>query len=340
LTRTVDPFASRLPVTVVTGFLGSGKTTLINRLLARAELADTAVIVNEFGEVGLDHELIRFASEKMLLLESGCVCCALRGDLEQALHDLHLARRSGEIPSFQRVLLETTGLADPGPVVQTLISDRTIESIYRLNGVVTLVDAVNARSQLEHQPEAVKQAAVADRHVFTKSDLVSAAELAAVRAAIAEINPGAAGTVALNGEVDPEFVLAAGIASRRPEAARVEQWLGVPADRQRAHAHAHPDVESFCLRFERPFTWAGLEHCLEVLRSLRGPDLLRVKGLVNVEGEPGPVVIQGVQHIFHPPVTLDAWPGEDHGSRIVFITRGIRRAVIENLFNAIAAAVA
>ena len=330
-----DPFRGRLPVTVITGFLGSGKTTLLNALLAQAAAANTAVIVNEFGEVGIDHELVRGATEAMTLLDNGCVCCALRGDLQQALRDLFLARRAGEIASFERVIVETTGLADPAPVMQTLITDPALAANYRLNGVVTVVDGVQIRAQLESVPEAVKQVAVADRIVIAKADLAGTKAVDALAQTLMKINPTAQRAVAAAGAVSPGFVLDVGLDRERVQAEAVDRWLGaVPPADEGPHTHG---IATFTLWFERPFERAVFERCIEVLTSLRGSDVLRVKGLVNVADEPGPVVVQGVQHLFHPPVTLAAWPGDDRRTRLVFITRGIARATVANLFAAVAA---
>jgi len=334
-----DPFAGKIPVTVVTGFLGSGKTTLINQLLARPELANTAVIVNEYGEQGIDHELIRFSAEKVLLLENGCVCCALRGDLQQTLRDLFLARRGGEIGDFERVLLETTGLADPAPVLQTLLIDTMLLAHYRLNGVVTVADAYHALDQLKGYPEAVKQVALADRIVISKPDLVEAGVLASVKRELAALAPSAQLVVAAHGAIEPSFVTDIGLEDARADAKHLARWLGAASGEDEHHHHGG-GIQTFTLRFERPFSAQAFEQCIEVLTVLRGADLLRVKGLINMEGEPGPLVVQGVQHLFHPPVALDAWPGADRSSRLVFITRGIARETVAGLFDAVTAVAA
>jgi len=333
-----DPFAGKIPVTVITGFLGSGKTTLLNYLLAQPALAHSAVIVNEYGEQGIDHGLLRFAQEKVLLLENGCVCCALRGDLQQTLRDLFLARRQGEIGDFERVLIETTGLADPAPVLQTLLSDTMLIAQFRLDGVVTCVDAYHALEQFEAHPEAHKQAALADRIIIAKSDLVSADELAAVSGAMAVLAPLAQIGHAQHGAIEASFVTDIGFRDGRVDSTRMNRWLGSSRHAGDAEHQAHDkSITSFTLRFEQPFSVRAFEQCIDVLTGLRGSDLLRVKGLVNIEGEPGPMVVQGVQHLFHPPVALAGWPDADRASKLVFITRGISREVVSSLFSAVTA---
>ncbi|MGZ5149942.1 MAG: CobW family GTP-binding protein [Burkholderiales bacterium] len=331
-----DPLAGRIPVTIVTGFLGSGKTTLINRLLKRPDMNRVAVIVNELGEQSIDHDLVQVSSEQMMLLNNGCLCCVLRGDLQETLRELFVKRRTGEIIDFERVVIETTGLADPAPVMQTLMTDTMLQAQYRLDSVVTLVDAVNGSGQLDTMQEAVKQAALADRLVITKSDLADESKIAALEARLRELNPQAPLKRALNGEIDLAFLIDVGLKNARSRLEDVERWMGADVHDEHGHVHRHDtSVRSFCLRFDEPFTWPTFSQCMEVLTALRGPDLLRVKGLVNVLGRHGPLVVQGVQHLFHPPIELAAWPSADHTTRLVFITRGIERPTIEQLFAAI-----
>ncbi len=338
-----DYLRSRIPMTVITGFLGSGKTTLLNALLASPQAANSAVIINEYGDVGVDHDLVQSIAESVKLLDNGCVCCVVRGDLENALREMFLARRSGQMASFERVILETTGLADPAPVMQAISNDAALTEHYRLDGVVTLVDGVQGADQLTHTVEAVKQAAVADRIVITKSDLTDQATIDKLMAELRAINPNAGITVAQNGAVDPDFLLSVGLDRSRVAPEAIDRWLGPAKEHDHAHDHDHHEhghthnIVTFTLWFEQPFKRATFERCVELLTSLRGADLLRVKGLVNVEGEAGPVVIQGVQHLFHPPVTLAAWPGAERRSRLVFITRGIQRDTVANLFAAVMA---
>jgi G3E family GTPase len=338
---TRDALAGLIPVSIITGFLGSGKTTLLNRLLKRPEMNRVAVIVNELGEIGVDNDLVEVSSEQMMLLNNGCLCCVLRGDLQETLRDLFIKRRNGEIIDFDRVVIETTGLADPAPVMQTLITDALLLEQYRLDCVVTLVDAVNAPGQLVQFTEPVKQVALADRLVVTKSDLVGEKQLAALMNRLREINPKAPVKVAFNGEVELSFLVDVGLRRANARLEEVERWLGAGEEDEHGHAHRHDEtVQNFVLRFDRPMPWEAFTQCLEVLTALRGPDLLRVKGLVNVAGKAGPMVVQGVQHLFHPPLELAAWPGADRTTRLVFITRGIPRETVADLFKAIGAVTA
>jgi G3E family GTPase len=336
--------AGKLPVTVITGFLGSGKSTLVKRLLTRPEMNRVAVIVNEFGEIGIDNELIAEVSENMTLLSNGCLCCTVRTDLEETLRELFIKRRAGEIIDFDRVVIETSGMADPTPVVHTMLTDGMVFSRYRLDGVVTLIDAINGPGQLKDFPEAGKQVALADRIIITKTDLAKPAEIEALTETLTEANPYAAIYTAVQGEIDPALLI--DVIPARPRAEQVESWLfgsvqgqgegesGYLGSRVRA-AHTM-NVSSFVLTFDTPFSWDAFAAVTQLLTSLRGPDLLRVKGLVNISGETGPVVVQGAQHLFHPPVALAAWPSDDRRSRIVFITRNIPKQAVEGLFIAAA----
>lgn len=334
---TRDVLAGLIPVSIITGFLGSGKTTLINRLLRRPEMNRVAVVVNELGEIGVDNDLVEVSSEQMMLLNNGCLCCVLRGDLQETLRDLFLKRRNGEVIDFDRVVIETTGLADPAPVIQTLITDTLLIEQYRLDCVVTLVDAVNAPGQVEQFTEPVKQIALADRLVVTKSDLVSAAQLDGLTERLNDINPRAPVRVAHHGEIELSFLIDVGLRRTRAQLEDIDRWLGEAGVREhRDGEHRHDtNVKSFVLRFDKPMPWAAFTQCMEVLTALRGPDLLRVKGLVNVEGKAGPMVVQGVQHLFHPPIELASWPNEDHSTRLVFITRGITRESVLQLFSVV-----
>lgn len=328
----------RTPVAVITGFLGSGKTTLLNRLLQRPEMAGAAVIINEFGEIGLDHLLIATPSENTVLLSSGCLCCTVRGDLVETLADLYRKRRDGAIPGFDRVIVETTGLADPVPIIQTVVSDPDLAPLFALDSVVTLVDAVNGAQQLDEQPESVKQAAVADRLVLTKTDLARPDDISELRARLARINPGADIRSVIRGAVEPHVLFGAAIDRADVSGAAVKEWLREAqfalADGHGHHHHGAADVNrhdahirAFCVYHEPPVSAAGLEMWLNMLAALRGAKLLRVKGLINVEGKP--VAVHAVQTLIHEPVMLHHWPDEDRRSRLVFITRDMAREEIE-----------
>lgn len=339
-----DPLAGKLPVTVITGFLGSGKTTLLKHLLTHPGMNRAAVVINELGEVGIDHDLVQVSSEQMTLLSNGCLCCTVRTDLQETLRELFAQRRAGAVIDFDRVFVETTGLADPAPVLQTLATDTLLSEYYRLDCVATLVDAVNGMLQLDTQPEAVKQAAVADRLLLTKTDLVSPEQVEALQGRLRALNPHALFTVATHGRVDPALLTDVGLRDARPDAARLSRWLGETGEgggylgQRLAPGVKHdPAIKSYALVFDQPLAWETFSAALDLLSRLRGPDLLRVKGLVNIAGERGPVVVQAVQHIFHPTVTLETWPSDDRRSRLVFITRNIPRETVEQLFAAVGA---
>lgn len=327
----------RLPVSIITGFLGSGKTTLLNRLLQDPAMAGAAVIINEFGEIGLDHLLIATPNENTVLLSSGCICCTVRGDLVNTLRDLDKQRRTGDLPPFDRVLIETTGLADPVPIAQTVVTDEKLAPTYFLDSVITLVDGVNGLQQLDTQAESVKQAALADRLLISKTDLPEAAAVPALLARLSELNPGAQVLTVAHGEVTPALLFGAAI-NAEARAAEVQRWLREDAfvrveaqqsaldTRNRASAH-DTRIQSYSIHLDEPISAAGLTAWLTALASLHGTELLRVKGLLNVEGEP--VAVHAVQTLIHEPVTLQQWPDAERRSRLVFIARGMNRAAIE-----------
>lgn len=333
-----------IPVLLLTGFLGSGKTTLLNALLRSPELADTAVLVNEFGTVGLDHLLVERLDEHTVLLDAGCLCCTIRDDLAQTLRDLLSRRARGEIPEFRRVIIETTGLADPAPILHTLILDPVGGAAYRLDGVVATVDAVHGLGQLARQPESAKQAAVADLIVITKTDLAAAAGRAQLEEALARLNPGAPRLPSANGSLAASAVLGLGLYDPGRRGDEVRGWLRAEALRER-HGHRHDPnrhdaaIHSFCLEFGAPIDWLELADALEMLTAVAGDGLLRVKGIIDVAGEDLPRVIHAVQHIVYPWAQLSGWPRQwERRSRIVFIVRGLERDYVESAFRHFVAA--
>jgi G3E family GTPase len=337
-----DLLGGKIPVTVITGFLGSGKTTLISNLVKHPNMNRVAVVINEVGEIGIDHDLVSVASENMTLLANGCICCSVRTDMQETLRELFAQRQVGEVFDFDRVMIETTGLADPAPVLQTLVSDTLLEARYRLDGVITLVDAVNGQDQLFAMEESQKQVALADRLLVTKSDLTTPEMLDQLKQDLARINPSADIFTVLNGQANPEDLIGLGLGSSRINAQTFHFIQGIDLLSKSPEGgkylagvlpRAHSSIKTLSLRFKVPFTWEAFSSALELLAKLRGPDLLRVKGILNVQGDP--LVVQGVQHIFHNPVKLERWPSDDHNTRLVFITRNIDLVMIEQLFNAV-----
>lgn len=330
--------AETTPVTVLTGFLGAGKTTLLNHLLQQPALARTAVLVNEFGEIGLDHLLVEKLDDSTVLLNAGCLCCTVRGDLARVLREMLPRARRDEI---SRIVIETTGLADPVPILATLMSDPVAASSYRLDGIVTVVDAVNGAAHLDTQEEAARQVAVADRLIVSKADLADTTRL---RARLAALNPGAPVTDAVQGKVDPAFVLGAGLFDPKAKIPDVAGWLNAAAFEEHDHHHHDPNrhdaaISAFCVTLDAPLDWPALAMWLEMLIASRGENLLRIKGILNLKGQDRPVAIHAVRHLMHPPAKLAAWPVNDpKTSRLVFITRDLPRATIEDGLRAFQAA--
>jgi G3E family GTPase len=330
-----------LPVTLLTGFLGSGKTTVLNHLLRHLPL--TAVVMNEFGEIGLDHQLLEESRGPLALLSGGCVCCQIQGTLAPTLKNLFMSRANGTLPPYERIIIETTGIADPAPILDTLLNERWLAARHKLDGVVTVVDAVFGMQQLQAHIEAARQVAVADRLLLSKTDLASPQQIAAITARLAELNPAAAVIRVLNGAIEPAQITQLGLFNLHDKHPDVLRWLALsrykPAARgslggkPRPQAPAlHDDrIRAFSLTFEQPLEWQGVQAALEMLQAFRPQNLLRMKALVNIKGQDKPVVLHGVQHLLYPPAELPAWPDADRRSRFVFITADLEEAFVAKL---------
>jgi G3E family GTPase len=316
---------ARIPVTIVTGFLGAGKTTLVRRFLESPEGHGTAVVINEFGAVGIDDALVRASTDEVTLLGNGCLCCTTRSDLQIALRRLVSEREHGTLPPFGRVLIETSGLADPGPILQTFATDRALGGEFFVEVVAAVVDASCGLATLDWSAEARKQVILADRLVISKTDLCEPEAIAHLIARLSELNGYAPIDTAIAGELDPRRLIEAGPGEPPPHAGFIGET-------------EHSDgVLSFVLNETAPLAWPPFERAMETLIALRGRDLLRVKGFLNVAGCRGPVLVQIVQHLAHPPLELASWPDQDHSSRLVFITRNITQEQVSALLLAVRA---
>jgi G3E family GTPase len=326
-----------IPVSVITGFLGSGKTTLLGRLLRDPSMGRTAVIINEFGAIGLDHELIETSDESFVRLSNGCLCCNIRSDLTATLGDLATRRAAGTLPQFERVLIETSGLADPAPILHAVMTDADLCGVYALDGVVTTVDAVTGLATLDAHEQSRRQAAVADKIVITKTD-VAESQSAALAARLSKMNPGAALLEVVSGAISPSALFGAGLHPVGSKEADLSAWLAHEAqdamDPNGAHHRHEDDITSFSIVRDEPVHAVTLALFLSALAENCGPDLLRTKGIVRVSEEPDrPAVIHGMQHVYHAPVWLERWPTEDRRTRMVFIGRHIPERWVRNLLD-------
>ena len=336
----MSAIAERIPVNVITGFLGSGKTTLLKRLLTLPELEHTAVLVNEIGEVGLDHHLLRQVDERTVLMRNGCLCCSIRGDLAEALRGLLSQSQREEITSVRRVVVETSGLADPVPIAYTLLTEPVLQHHFRMGTVVTTVDAVNGSGQLARYPESVKQAAIADRLVITKTDLAEPGRIATLQRKLTRINPSAEMLLAPQEAGDAAQILIRDAYTEQGREREITGWLeGAARGASSPAEQSHGGITTVTLSFPEALDWSAFGVWLTLLLHCHGQRVLRVKGLLNVRGESTPVVIQAVQHIVHPPTHLEAWPDDERISRLVFIVDGLDGECLRNsldTFNALA----
>lgn len=321
----------RLPVNILTGFLGSGKTTLLNRLLRDPAFAHCAVLINEFGEVGIDHHLVESVEGDVVLLQSGCICCTIRGDLSSAIRKLYEQRERGTIPAFRRLLIETTGLADPTPVLATVMHDPVLQHHFRPGNVIATVDVVHAAGQLEHHPESRKQVALADRLVLTKTDLVTAACVDSLAGELALLNPAAPIVIADSQPLDSDALLGQDVFRETGKIDEVGRWMRAAEQRKyfpvhRGNPNLHGGIQAFVLEPGDSIDWAAFSLWLSLLLHRHGERVLRVKGLLHVEGAATPVAIHGVQRLMHPPVHLAHWPGGVRRSAVVFIVEGLEPA--------------
>lgn len=348
-------YDQKIPVSILTGFLGSGKTTVLNRLVRHRKMARALVIINEFGEIGIDHELVEGATDDMVLLQSGCLCCTVRSDLIETVQSMYRKAKRGEISQFDRVIIETTGLADPAPILQAFISEPMVTDHFELDGVIATVDAMTGVATLDRHIEAVKQAAVADRLLLTKTDLAENARCIAVERRLHSLNPEApiARTV-LATDIDPALLFDVGLYDPSSKSYDVRRWLDeekYPTNASAAceplagHAHnwasAHREhdvnrhdnrIRSVCLVFDEPIPGEVLDHWLKSLFRFQGPDLLRFKAIINVAELAGPLILHGVQHVIHPPLVLKSWPSLDRRTRMVFITDNIDESALRSSF--------
>jgi G3E family GTPase len=335
-----------IPAVILTGFLGSGKTTLLNSMINDPLLANACFVINEFGDVGIDHLLVARADETVVEMSSGCLCCTIRGDLIDTLSDLLAKRARGEIKAFDRIVVETTGLADPAPIIHTFMKSPELLNAVQLQGVITVVDGFNGEATLNQHPEAVKQVAVADRIVLTKLDLLEGKEgedaLFSIITRMRKLAPSARLLTTHRGEATAERLFNMGLYNPATKSVDVAAWLAAEAVERHEHAHHHHDVSrhgddirAFTFTDTRAISPQGLELFIALLTSYHGPKLLRLKGLILVDDDPArPVVVHGVQHVFHPPARLDSWPDGKRETRLVVIVDGIAKQEIEKLFHA------
>ncbi len=330
----MPPGDARIPVNILTGFLGSGKTTVLRHVLRDPAFANTAVLINEFGEVGLDHLLVGALEEAPVLLASGCICCSIRGDLSRAMRDLHARRQRGDVPPFGRVIVETTGLADPTPILATLTADLVIRRHFRPGNIVATLDALHAERGLDQHPEVARQAAIADRLIITKTDLAPSDAVVRLRQKLHWLNPAAPVVEAVFGVVDPDILIGHDIHAAETRMMEARHWMQGDGAWPRGGHTDSGAITSFCLRLPGKLDWSAFGLWFSMLAHRHGDKLLRVKGILDVEDSETPVAIHAVQHVIHAPEHLPDWPDAERGSRIVFITQGLEQDAVERSLHA------
>ena len=332
---------TQIPVTVITGFLGSGKTTLLSSILKKKEMQKTAVIINEFGEIGLDHALIEHTDENIVELQSGCICCTIQGDLNKTLIDLFDKMMNGKVSSFNRVLIETTGLANPVPIIHTLMSSIELIRIYSLDGVITVVDSVNGEKTLDLHEESLKQLALAEKIILSKTDIVEKDEIKSLIYRIKEINPVSQIVLSKFGNIPLEEIFGLGAYDPYKKSADVKKWLAAEKYKDKKHHHHHDvnrhneNIRAFSMMSENPVNMIAFSFFRDMITAALGANLLRMKGIINIAGEERPAIIHGVQHIFHPVQWLETWPDNDRRTKLVFITQNIKKEQIEDFFRSL-----
>ena len=329
---------SQISVTVITGFLGSGKTTLLSSILKKKEMQKTAVIINEFGEIGLDHALIEHTDENIVELQSGCICCTIQGDLNKTLIDLFDKMMNGKVSSFNRILIETTGLANPVPIIHTLMSSIELIRIYSLDGVITVVDSINGEKTLDLHEESLKQLALAEKIILSKTDIVDKDEIKSLVYRIKDINPVSQIIFSKFGNIPLEEIFGLGAYDPYKKSEDVKKWLAAEKYKDKKHHHHHDvirhneNIRAFSMMSENPVNMIAFSFFRDMITAALGANLLRMKGIVNIAGEERPAVIHGVQHIFHPVQWLETWPDNDRRTKLVFITQNIKKEQIEDFF--------
>ena len=329
---------NQIPVTVITGFLGSGKTTLLSSILKKKEMQKTAVIINEFGEIGLDHALIEHTDENIVELQSGCICCTIQGDLNKTLIDLFDKMMNGKVSSFNRILIETTGLANPVPIIHTLMSSIELIRIYSLDGVITVVDSINGEKTLDLHEESLKQLALAEKIILSKTDIVDKDEINSLIYRIKEINPVSQIVFSKLGNIPLEEIFGLGAYDPYKKSEDVKKWLAAEKYKDKKHHHHHDvnrhneNIRAFSMMSEKPVNMIAFSFFRDMITAALGANLLRMKGIINIAGEERPAVIHGVQHIFHPVQWLETWPDNDRRTKLVFITQNIKKEQIEDFF--------